>query len=126
MKLEITSRRNQKGYARGEQAYHNASPIVDSDENEFDNNDEDDDDYDTDRCSDDEFTCKNAQCISAIHRCDGTRNCNDGSDESNCAFNKNAGDYNAFRLFRLALDPKTNLVTDLFNTKRRESPFSSK
>ena len=36
-------------------------------------------------CQDDQFTCQsNGQCISKSARCDGTRDCKDGSDESGC------------------------------------------
>lgn len=81
------------GYAKGEQEY-NASPIVgESDENENEiEEDVEPEDYEGDRCSDDQFTCKNLQCISVDQRCDGTRHCTDESDEFNCTFHRPPGD----------------------------------
>lgn len=36
-------------------------------------------------CQDDQFTCQsNGQCVSKSARCDGTRDCKDGSDETSC------------------------------------------
>lgn len=35
-----------------------------------------------DGCADDEFTCDNGQCIRNHYKCDGRRDCADGSDES--------------------------------------------
>lgn len=35
-----------------------------------------------DGCSDDQFTCDNGQCIRSQYKCDGRRDCQDGSDES--------------------------------------------
>lgn len=72
---------NREGYAKGEHEF-NASQIVESEE------DDNDDPEDYDSCTDDQFTCKNSDCISVDKRCDGTRHCHDGSDELNCAFNK--------------------------------------
>lgn len=80
-----------KGYAKGEQEY-NSLAIVDSEENENEIDEAEPEDYDSDRCSEDQFTCKNSDCISVNQRCDGTRHCRDGSDELNCAFNKSSGD----------------------------------
>lgn len=73
---------------------YNASPIVgESDENEnIAEDDQEPEDYDGERCSDDQFTCKNSQCISVTQRCDGTRHCSDGSDELSCVINKSTGD----------------------------------
>ena len=39
-------------------------------------------------CRDDQFTCQSGQCISRLGRCDGQRNCGDGSDEFNCPSRK--------------------------------------
>lgn len=76
------------GYAQGEEEY-NAMPTThESEENDIDEFSEPDD-YESDRCSEQEFTCKNnSQCINLDQRCDGTRHCIDGSDESDCDFNK--------------------------------------
>lgn len=84
------------GYAQGEKFYnndHGATPIVDGDENDIDNNDDEHepDDYDG-GCTYDEFTCKNQKCIPQTQRCDGTRHCDDESDELGCNFNKSPGD----------------------------------
>lgn len=35
-------------------------------------------------CSDDEFRCKNNQCIDIRRRCNGHKECVDGSDEDDC------------------------------------------
>eukprot|EP00918_Siedleckia_nematoides_P033993 GHVU01073976.1.p1 GENE.GHVU01073976.1~~GHVU01073976.1.p1 ORF type:complete len:764 (+),score=43.37 GHVU01073976.1:26-2293(+) len=35
-------------------------------------------------CGPQSFACKNLQCINATLRCNGQRDCNDGSDEDNC------------------------------------------
>lgn len=92
---KITLKFNNPGYRKGELEF-NASPIAnESDENENENENEEDvdpDDYDSDRCTDDQFTCKNSLCISVDQRCDGTRHCSDGSDELNCIINKSSGD----------------------------------
>ena len=36
-------------------------------------------------CSSGAFWCNNGQCIRSVNRCDGTRNCTDGSDETRCS-----------------------------------------
>lgn len=54
--------------------------------------DEDPDDYDSDRCTDDQFTCKNSDCIPVRLRCNGNKDCRDGSDEFECEFKKSSGD----------------------------------
>lgn len=33
-------------------------------------------------CSQEEFTCGNGQCVPNYRKCDGRRDCSDGSDES--------------------------------------------
>ena len=38
----------------------------------------------TSTCGDDAFRCSNGQCIWYGYRCDGSRNCNDGTDEDEC------------------------------------------
>lgn len=86
--LKFLCIKNWEGYAKGEHEY-NASPTVESDEDENEIEDAvEPEDYDSDRCSDDQFACKNLDCISIDQRCDGTRHCHDGSDELNCAINK--------------------------------------
>ncbi len=35
----------------------------------------------SDKCSTDEFSCNNGQCVSLSAVCDGTNNCGDASDE---------------------------------------------
>ena len=34
------------------------------------------------KCQDDEFRCNSGQCISSSWRCDGTKDCSDGEDET--------------------------------------------
>ena len=36
-------------------------------------------------CSSGAFRCTNGQCIRSSERCDGTRDCTDGSDETGCS-----------------------------------------
>ena len=36
------------------------------------------------RCSSDQFTCGNKQCMQASWRCDGEKDCGDGTDERDC------------------------------------------
>ena len=38
----------------------------------------------TDSCQSGAFRCSNGQCISSFERCDGNRNCINGSDETGC------------------------------------------
>lgn len=38
----------------------------------------------TDSCQSGVFQCSNGQCISSFERCDGNRNCINGSDETGC------------------------------------------
>lgn len=38
-------------------------------------------------CSSKEFKCKNGYCIDKKRHCNRVRDCNDGSDEENCARN---------------------------------------
>lgn len=84
---------NYEGYAQGMRDYHThdiSNAIVpESDENEEEPEPED---YDGDRCTDDQFTCKNSVCIAIDQRCDGRRNCADGSDELDCTFNRRSGE----------------------------------
>ena len=35
-------------------------------------------------CRSDQWTCSNGDCIDALDRCNGYRQCSDGSDEDNC------------------------------------------
>ena len=37
-------------------------------------------------CANDDFVCKNNQCIKPAYRCDGLPQCRDGSDEFNCNY----------------------------------------
>ena len=36
-------------------------------------------------CSSGAFRCTNGQCVRSSDRCDGTRDCTDGSDETGCS-----------------------------------------
>ena len=36
-------------------------------------------------CRDDQFTCENGDCIQNNWRCDGSPDCDDGSDEADCS-----------------------------------------
>ncbi|XP_037037177.1 basement membrane-specific heparan sulfate proteoglycan core protein isoform X11 [Bradysia coprophila] len=42
------------------------------------------DDDDDDQCAENEFLCDHDKCILKSHECDGTVDCNDGTDELNC------------------------------------------
>ena len=35
-------------------------------------------------CADNQFTCKNGECVKRNLQCDGYKACKDGSDEDNC------------------------------------------
>ena len=72
------------GYARGELDY-NILPVT---HESVEEDEEEPEDYDSERCSQDQYTCKNLQCIKVDQRCDGTRHCSDGSDEVNCTLIK--------------------------------------
>lgn len=37
-----------------------------------------------DQCAENEFLCDHDKCILKSHECDGTVDCNDGTDELNC------------------------------------------
>ena len=39
---------------------------------------------DASRCQYYEFTCRDGSCIDNSRKCDGTRDCEDGSDEYDC------------------------------------------
>lgn len=41
-------------------------------------------DEDDDQCAENEFLCDDDKCILKSHECDGTVDCNDGTDELNC------------------------------------------
>jgi len=45
------------------------------------------------KCLDNEFKCKNGQCISQRHHCNGIFDCGDRSDEENCEKNCKIGNY---------------------------------
>lgn len=47
----------------------------------FTGNKIDEDDY---QCGENEFMCDHDKCILKSHECDGTVDCNDGTDELNC------------------------------------------
>lgn len=47
--------------------------------------DEDEEEYEYTECKEDQFTCHSqTQCILAHQKCDGKKQCDDGSDERNC------------------------------------------
>lgn len=41
-------------------------------------------DEDDDQCAENEFMCDHDKCILKVQECDGTVDCNDGTDELNC------------------------------------------
>ena len=71
------------GYARGESDYNTLSAPRESEEEEYEP-----EDYESEKCSQDQYTCKNLQCITLDQRCDDIFHCNDGSDEDNCTLSK--------------------------------------
>ena len=47
------------------------------------------DDANSTNCSSYQFQCTSGDCVSSNYKCDGDRDCNDGSDELGCPCSRN-------------------------------------
>ena len=73
-------------------------------------------------CADDEYTCRDGQCISMAKRCDQVTNCRDKSDEDKCSllvledgYNMKVAPFEVDSITEEVVAAQVNISTTLFN-----------